>query len=304
MNIIDLHIHTNNSDGFFSVKEVLDMAKKMGLSIISITDHDSVQAYYDIIEKDLSFKGKIIPGVELSFAHNGRFLDILGYGIDIDVIKQWLCEVFYEGKEYENQCMVLNDMKKLYSQFGIKFDKTLQIKFGKKGEAYNLMKGSVLSYQENKTLAPEFWEEMFFKKHHTNPKSKYFVDESRISPSMKEVINIIHKAGGICSLAHSGAYGLDDNEMIELIETAVKNGVDALELKYNCHTPHHEEIIKKIADKYGLLLTGGSDFHGGNVKKQVKMGVVYGDKNIEELSLKPFLEKVGYFDNLVCKATM
>lgn len=292
MKKVDLHIHTINSDGSFSTREVLKMCEERDLKIISITDHDSLKSYYDIKEQGLSFNGNIINGVELSFAKDGRIYDILGYAFDIEIMNKWLVERYKQENLIAHQKQIFDDMKKLYKKLGIKFDESLEVKTGKKAEAYNLIKQSALTFEENKLVAPELFGEMFYKKHHTNKQSKYYVDETSTYPSLEECINIIKKAGGVSSLAHSGAYGFSLEEMENYIMFAIESGVQGLELKYNCHTPEQETLIAKIAEKYDLLMTGGSDFHGGKIKPQVKLGRVFGEKEICDSDLEKFMKKV------------
>ncbi len=86
---IDLHLHTNNSDGDDSTKEIIQKAKDLDISLISITDHDTVNAYDDL--KDIDTMGiKIIPAVELSCAYESEMRDILGYNIDIEKMRKIL----------------------------------------------------------------------------------------------------------------------------------------------------------------------------------------------------------------------
>jgi predicted metal-dependent phosphoesterase TrpH len=295
MGNIDLHFHTNNSDGAFSTAEILKMCEEKQLEIISITDHDSVQSYFDIKTQNLEFNGKIIPGVELSFCKDGTLYDVLGYGINVDVVDMWIKEKYSTKQKIANQKIILENMKTLYKKLGIKFDESVEIATGKKAEAYNLIKQSALAFEENKIVAPELFGEMFYKRHHTNPQSRFFVDETKNLPTLSECLDIIHKAGGISSLAHSGAYGFTNQEMVNHINYAINNGVKGLELKYNCHTPEQEEIIEDLAKGNNLYLTGGSDFHGGKIKPQVELGVVYANKNINAEKFENFLQNVKYF---------
>lgn len=88
--MIDLHVHTNHSDGTDSVEELLTNAEKQKLEIISITDHDTIDAYKEIEDNPKirkKFKGKIITGVELKAIYNKKNIEILGYGIDYKKIK-------------------------------------------------------------------------------------------------------------------------------------------------------------------------------------------------------------------------
>lgn len=297
MNKIDLHFHSVNSDGAFSTSALLNMAEEKNLKIISITDHDSVQAYFDIKENNLTFNGKIIPGVELSFNKDGSLYDVLGYGIDINFMNDWLKHTYSTQALIENQTRILEEMQALYKSLNIKIANNLSISTGKKAEAYNLIKQSALTFEENKTSAPELFEEMFYKRYHTNKKSKFFIDETLNLPTLEECIEIIHKAGGVASLAHPGAYGFSKPEMEEFIKFAISKGVDAVELKYNCHTPEQEQIIEDLAQKNGLLLTGGSDFHGGKIKPQVSLGKVYDNNDIYASDFEDFFEKVTIFQD-------
>ena len=295
MKKVDLHMHTNNSDGAYSTAELLKMCEEKELEIISITDHDSVQSYFDIKQQDLSFSGEIIAGVELSFNKSGSLYDVLGYGIDINIMNEWLKEKYSKESLIANQRAILNDMKKLYKSYGIKFNEDLDITIGKKAEAYNLIKTSALEFEENRKVAPELFEEMFYKRHHTNRESRFYINETRNLPSLKECLEIIHKAGGISSLAHSGAYGFSKEQMTDFINYAVDFGVDGLELKYNCHTPEQEAMILETAKKRELFVTGGSDYHGGKVKPQVQLGVVYGNNNIDSKTISKILNNLPRF---------
>ena len=294
MEKIDLHMHSTNSDGAYSTSALLNMCEERDLNVVSITDHDSVQAYFDIKENNIKFNGKIIPGVELSFNKDGSLYDVLGYGIDVNLVNDWLNHIYSHKKLIENQTRILEEMKALYKSLNIKIANDLTIKTGKKAEAYNLVKLSALTFEENKNVAPELFGEMFYKRYHTNKNSKFFINETQNLPSLKECLEIIHNAGGISSLAHPGAYGFSEAEMEEFINYAIKSGVKAIELKYNCHTPEQEKIITKLAKKHNLLLTGGSDFHGGKIKPQVELGKVYNNTYILKTDVEDFLNKLHY----------
>ena len=96
--MVDLHIHTTESDGHDTPKEILEKAEKLKLSIISITDHESINAYNILDKEDVSkiFSGKIIKGIELKSCYDGRIVDILGYGINPKIINEYLEEVYRE----------------------------------------------------------------------------------------------------------------------------------------------------------------------------------------------------------------
>jgi len=88
--MIDLHIHTVNSDGEFTTEEILKKAQSRNLAMVSITDHNSVSAYSDLDKLNIRelYDGKIIIGTELEFVYNGKLFDLLGYGVDLNVMKE------------------------------------------------------------------------------------------------------------------------------------------------------------------------------------------------------------------------
>ena len=95
--MIDLHVHTTNSDGDFTTLETIIEAEKQGIELLSITDHNNITAYEDIKKLPIEelFKGTIIPGTELEFVKDGRLFDMLGYGMNLELLKD--TEIIKEG---------------------------------------------------------------------------------------------------------------------------------------------------------------------------------------------------------------
>ena len=113
--MIDLHIHTINSDGDFTTEETLIEAEKQGVSILSFTDHNNINAYDDLKKLPVKklFSGKIIIGCEFEFAKDGRLFDMLGFGFDIDKIKD--SQIIKDGMVHstiEGETKILNQLKK------------------------------------------------------------------------------------------------------------------------------------------------------------------------------------------------
>ena len=103
-NTIDLHTHTTKSDGTFLPNELLELAENQNISILSITDHESVDAYYDM-DRNL-FTGKIIPGIELRTSCFGVAIELLGYGFDIDKMKETIQKYHYKNTEELDAYMI------------------------------------------------------------------------------------------------------------------------------------------------------------------------------------------------------
>lgn len=287
--LVDLHIHTNRSDGQYSTEEILKFCEEQNLEIISITDHDTTEPYKDIAKLPNIFTGRIIKGIELSFGLNGRLYDVLGYNIDINIVNNWLNKKYPKSEQLKKQQHILSKMQEIYGRLGFKFDSNITLSTGLKSEAYTKMIASLISYPENFKLEPDLHQPNFYKKHHTNTASRYYVDETFNLPTMKEVIDIIHKAGGISILAHSGAYGFDEKELCEFIQIAIDNDIDGLELKYPVHTPEHEKTILGFAQKHNLITTGGSDFHGEKIKPQVKLNTTYNNHKLTDKDIQSLL---------------
>ena len=243
----DLHTHTNFSDGSFSPEELLAAAKNLGLSYLAITDHDTVDGICHLYENGLyPAKGiKIIPGIEFKVAHE-REIHLVGYNIDI-----------YNGKLLERLTELLDArwirfseiVKKLQANgCQIREADVLKIagtsrSIGRSHIARALVKNGCF-----KTIR-----EAFDKMLQRN-KAAYV---PRYLLSLEEIINLIHKAGGIVCLAHPKLIGDD-----RLVEELCQSGIDAVEVFYPCHEPEDVTRYIKLADQYNLLTTGGSDFHG------------------------------------------
>ncbi len=290
--LVDLHIHTNRSDGQYPTEEILQMCQEKNLEIISITDHDTIEAYKDIVNNNEYYTGRIITGIELSFGHNGRLYDVLGYNISLDTMKEWLNIKYPKSEQLKKQQHILSKMQEIYASLGFKFNKNITLSTGLKSEAYTKMIASLVSHPENLTIEPDLHQPNFYKKHHTNTSSRYYVDETFNLPTINEVIDIIHKSGGIAILAHSGAYGFNGQELSEFIQLAINNGIDGLELKYPTHTPQQESIILDFANRYGLLTTGGSDFHGEKIKPQVNLNTTNNNYKLTEKDIISLLETI------------
>lgn len=243
----DLHTHTNFSDGSFSPEELLASAKSLGLTYLAITDHDTVAGLAHLYESGL-YPGKgirIISGIELKVDHE-RDIHLVGYNVDI-----------YNGKLLDK----LNELTDArWSRFSeivkklqacdcqIRETDVLKIadtsrSIGRSHIARALVKNGCF-----KTVREAF-DKMLLK-----GRPAYV---PRYLLSLEEIVSLIKKADGMVCLAHPKLVGDD-----ALVETICQSGIDALEAFYPCHTPEDTERYLGLAERYNLLPTGGSDFHG------------------------------------------
>ena len=278
--MIDLHTHTKHSDGTWSVKELLKEAEKVGLDILSITDHDTVDAHLILEDMDVSkyYSGKIIPGIECSAMFKEAKIELLGYNFDIEKIKDEINEL-YSKEEYEEN---LQQEFKLFieacNKNNIKIDK--DIEFTKKDKwPIDVVYNSLKKYEENKIhFTKGQWNNKrhFFRHCTCNSEFPLYIDLSYQIPDAKLVTKIIRKAGGKVFLAHPYIYSIKDIEAY-LDFLREEDIIDGLETYYYSHTKEQTKFIEEYCNKYNLLKSMGSDCHGSK-KKERTLGSAF-DEN-------------------------
>lgn len=280
--MIDLHMHTIYSDGDKTVEEILKMCEDKKLDYISITDHDTCKQYYDeAIKNNKIFSGKIITGSELHAVFQKRNIEILAYNIDPDIISNW-CEKYYsEDKLREQQNIYRQRLFEICDKHGLIYDES-KIKKPKKVSEYveRPIYEEVMKHKENHEILGKFAESfsIFFRTGLTNPESSYFMNHVEFRPAYKEVIDIIHKAGGKAFLAHPFEYRFEDT--IEFINDLRKEKeLDGIECFHPSADTEKLQILLDYAKKNNLYISGGSDYHGKS-KPDRKIGIGSGTSNI------------------------
>lgn len=263
--MIDLHMHSVNSDGTCTTEELLQQLVELNAEIISFTDHDSVGCYFDL--NDIYIKHnipiKIVHGVELSFLENGVLRDMLGYGIDVKIINNWLNTRYSKEYRIAKQRKILTKFKEICRNKGMKFSNDLDICTGNKSEAFVVMYKELINYPTNREAFPFITNNtVFYWQYFANKSSEYYVDETDGLPTMKDVIDIIHKSGGYAFLAHPCAYKLNRTEVSAFIDIAIKNGINGIEVKHSSNKDDDVPFLRQIAEINNLYISGGSDFHG------------------------------------------
>lgn len=274
MNSFDLHMHSMYSgDGQFSPKELIDIADKKGLKIISLTDHDAVKGVKEITELGKEKGIRVIPGIECSTILEGNDVHLLGYGIDI------------ENSYFVNLADRLN--KLMYDAFYLRVEK-IQNKYGIKLDADELIEASC-----GKNPWFLMWTRIFndpryqgiedFKDYIPGGKRSdpapvnFFWDKCQAgsdlyvyveNPSFEDSVKKIHEAGGIAVVAHPFKTFYHKKD---LLQKALDAGIDGVEVFSNYHAPEHIEYYEEFAKKHNLLITCGSDFHGEK-KPSIEMG--------------------------------
>jgi predicted metal-dependent phosphoesterase TrpH len=246
MRKIDLHVHTNFSDGLYSPEEVLDLAKDREYDVIAITDHDNIDGYLQVKDYAEMIGIELIPGVEISTLHHGRDTHVLAYYFD-----------------YENQELI-SLLKKIYdSRF--KRAKGIVEKLNQRGIMISIEDVQSYAGKNNYLGRPHIARALI--------ESGYCADKyeafdihlgehcyayvPKFAPSSITAIETIHKANGIAVLAHPYTLG-DDSLIRELIDAGL-DGMEVYYAKCNDETIYH---YNETAKTNGLIRTGGSDFHG------------------------------------------
>lgn len=277
MRAIDLHTHSNNSDGTFSVKELIDRAHDKGLAAIALTDHDTVDGVDEAIEYAASKYPdlEVIPGVELSTEGEGREVHIVGLYID-NHDKEFVegLSAFIDSRTTRNKKMC----KKLSEEAGIP-----------------------ISYE---MLTEEFPDTVITRAHfakfmvdrgYVNSRAEvfdryigdhcpYYVGREKITP--EDAIRSILKAKGVPVFAHPILCRFGDDRLDDFVGRLKGAGLVGIEAVYSTYERRDEIQIKELAKKYDLLVSGGSDFHGAN-KPDIDLGTGCGKLFIPEDLLIP-----------------
>ena len=289
--MIDLHIHTTSSDGSDEPRDILVKAQQLGLKYISITDHNSIGAYEKLKKVKIInyFEGKLIPGCEFSAVHNGKPIEILGYGIDLETINS--TGIVSDEKFLERENEYLKKMMGICKNLNLKYSDTLSIAGGKYF-ATQVMHSDLRKYPENeKHFSKEVWGSLnaFYRTCVNAEDSPFFLDQMKNCPTVQEADDLIKKAGGKSFLSHLYVYFADDHE--EFLNSIVSlNALDGLECYHSLHTIDRTEFLVDYCCRHKLFISGGSDYHG-KLKPNVKIGESSNGEKIPYEILAPWLPK-------------
>lgn len=277
MKRIDLHVHSNASDGTFTPKELVDYAEEKELAAFALTDHDTVKGLYEAEEAAKGKSVELIPGIEISSEYKGGDIHILGLFIDYKKPEfSAALQEFIDARNRRNDKMAeklsengffvtMEEMHKLYPDAVI-----TRAHFAKFLKA----KGYVSSYEEA------------FKKY-IGKHCPCYVPRTVIQP--KDAIGLIREAGGIAVLAHPLLYHLMTEELKELTGYLKELGLQGIEVFYSMNQEGDDNLAGSLAKEMGLLMTGGSDFHG-STKPHIDLGIGRGNLYVPDSLLEPLKE--------------
>ena len=245
----DLHIHSKISDGSMGIDEIIATARRRGLTTISITDHDAVAGATRacIIGKRQGVE--VIHGVEFSAwdAARGRKVHILGYLCDAPDRLEGLCRQVNNSRRAAATEMV----KKVLRYYPIVPESIVRCATG----STNIFKQHIMHALIDAGYADGFYGDVYKKLFDPKTGCAYVSIEY---PEVREVIDLIHSAGGLAVLAHPAVYDSDDL----MQELTADTSLDGVEVWHPKHSEEQSEKYQAYAIRHGLLTTGGSDFHG------------------------------------------
>ncbi len=244
---VDLHMHTNCSDGRLSPCQVIDMAAKAGIPIISITDHDNVHAFAEAVKYGNQSGVQVIPGVEISADVGEQEIHILGYFIDHKNSK--LLEFLSSSRKLRirRNEKIVEKLNTLGSK--IQFDSILV----KAGADTSIGRPHIAMELNEEGFVSSYYDA--FIKYIGDGKPAYV---RKVNPESKLVIKLISEIGGLSFVAHPGKTVRD-----ELLLRLIEEGIDGIETIHPSHSKEDIEYFTGVAAEHFLLTSGGSDFHGG-----------------------------------------
>lgn len=263
----DLHIHSNCSDGTLTPAELIREAEALGLSAVALCDHNTVAGLPEFLAAAKNSPVEAVPGIEFSTDYRDGELHILAlfvepehYGAITGKVEQMLTR-----KEQSNLALVA-----ALAVAGIQLDYE-KIKAGTPNGQVNraVIAGEMVrrGYCGSVKEAFQNW---------LSPKHGYFVPPKRLDAF--EMIGFIREMGAVSVLAHP-FLNLEEEPLREFLSEAVPLGLDAMETEYATFSPEQRRLAGKIAAEFGLLASGGSDFHGEN-KPDIQMGSGRGDLEV------------------------
>ena len=255
---VDLHIHSNWSDGSMSIPWLLRYAKAIGLDAISITDHDTMAGQAEALEEGKKNNLQVIPGVEISAFNpeTGRKIHILGFHVrDMEGLNS-ACRSFLEARHGKNLESV-----DLIARAGYPLTRNDVFKYAAMdGTVY---RQHIMHALVDRCYAPTIYGPLY--KELLGPGGIAVVKASYMS--VKEAVYLVRDCGGLAALAHPFHY-----DSMDFLPRLVEWGVSGIEYKHHSQTLERQEAVIRAARRYNLFLTGGVDFHGFYSEKIMPLG--------------------------------
>lgn len=271
--MIDLHTHSTASDGTFSPAKLVAEAKRVGLKAFALTDHDTMDGVKEASLAAQQMEIELVPGVEFSTEYEGHEIHMLGY---------------YVSEEYPRLKAKLEEFRDFRTNRNVRMAERLQ------KEGFSITMEQLEEKFPDCVLTRAHFARFLYEsgqipdirtafQHYIGEKCCCYIERPKISPT--EAVVLIREAGGLAVLAHPVLYHLDEKVLEQMIAEAKEAGLCGLEAIYSENTDEDEKRFRKLAESYGLLISGGSDFHGKN-KPDIHLGIGKGNLKIPYVLLQ------------------
>ena len=273
MKYIDLHVHSNYSDGTFTPSELVAYALAKGLGAFALTDHDTTEGLTEAFDAAGGTGLEVISGIEFSTEYRGKDIHIVGLDFD------------HTLPEFQTQLLRFQDSRRIRNE---KMIKRMQ------------EEGVSISWESmEKAFGDAIWTRAHFARYlkdhgyvsamsdafklYLGDDACCFVPREKVTPD--QAVHLIRSTGGIPILAHPLLYHLSDKTMNQLLDDLKRAGLLGIEVFYSTHSGFEEDHVRFLARRHGLCFSGGSDFHGTN-KPNIDLGVGRGNLKISYNILK------------------
>ncbi len=253
--IADLHVHTTASDGSDTPETVVFKAAAIGLAALAIADHDTLEGVGEAIHAGDRYGVEVLPAIELGTELGDKEIHILGYLVNTDSRELLDRLSFFRDSRLKRAVSIVEKLQRM--GFDLNYERVLEIAgSGSVGRPH--IARALLEAGAVESMAQAF------EKYIGNGKPAF---EPRYKCSPSEAVRIIRKAGGVAVFAHPGIAGCD-----KIIPSLAEEGLQGLEVYHPGHDRAVSYHYERICRQYGLLATGGSDYHGSYHREHNKLG--------------------------------
>jgi hypothetical protein len=247
---IDLHTHTNRSDGTFEPAELVGLAAERALEVVAVTDHDTTDGLEEAIAAGSGLGVEVVPGVELSAEHERTSVHVLCYWMDVGNVELQAELGRLRDDRFRRGEMMVDKLRDL--GFELSFERVREIAGGG-----NIVRPHVAQAMVEAGIVGS--EEEAFERWIADGRPAH-VPKHALDPL--EALALIRRSGGLCVLAHPGMWADQTEVPEELIERMAEAGMAGLEVDHTDHSPEQRARYRGLAGRLGLIATGGSDCHG------------------------------------------
>ena len=275
MREIDLHTHSTASDGTCPPRELVYRASRLGLRAVAITDHDTVLGHAEALSAGADYGVEVVPGIEVSTRY-GTAVHILGYYIK--ALVPLLADLVHDRDLRNEQVaalMAADGLPVSYPEMKARFGEVIgRPHFGRVLVELGLADSVSDAFAR-----------------YVGKGQRYYVPRRTID--IDSAVEAIIQSGGVPVLAHPFQYQKDDAQLRELIERCMDHGLRGIECRYSGYDAGQVRYLESLAEEYGLLKTGGSDFHGDN-KPHISLGTgIGGELDVPYAWLERLKEAAG-----------